>query len=119
MEDFIRMCGFDSVDELNAYIASYMPDIRPLVVPFYDVKNKVEIEIPIEFSLLLTGSNGMASETLLKKLYCKHYVRFFERYAISEIYWNEYTPPTIPFSFFSETEIGKTLSLYQKKQVIR
>lgn len=40
MEDFIRMCGFDSVDELNAYIASYMPDIRPLVVPFYDVKTK-------------------------------------------------------------------------------
>lgn len=115
MEDFIRMCGFDSVDELNAYIASYMPDIRPLVVPFYDVKNKVEIEIPIEFSLLLTGSNGMASGNTPKEAILQALCEIFECYAISEIYWNEYTPPTIPFSFFSETEIGKTLSLYQKE----
>ena len=43
-------------------------------------------------------------------------VEWQQRYPdYGEIYWNEYTPPTIPFSFFSETEIGKTLSLYQKE----
>lgn len=115
MEDFARMCGFSSVNELNANIALYAPETRPLVIPFYDVKNKTEIEIPIEFSLLLTGSNGMASGNSPKEAILQALCEIFERYVISEIYWNEYTPPTIPFSFFAETEIGKTLSLYQKE----
>lgn len=115
MEEIIRMCGFNSVNELNANIAQNASKTKPLVIPFYDVKNKTVIEIPIEFSLLLTGSNGMASGNTPKEAILQALCEIFERYVISEIYWNEYTPPTIPLSFFAETEIGKILSLYQKE----
>lgn len=100
MEEIIRMCGFNSVNELNANIAQNASKTKPLVIPFYDVKNKTVIEIPIEFSLLLTGSNGMASGNTPKEAILQALCEIFERYVISEIYWNEYTPPTIPLSFF-------------------
>lgn len=67
----------------------------------------MEIEIPIEFSLLLTGSNGMASGNTPKEAILQALCEIFERYAISEIYWNEYTPPTIPFSFSQKQKLVK------------
>ena len=57
----------------------------------------------------------MASGNTPKEAILQALCEIFERYVISEIYWNEYTPPTIPLSFFAETEIGKILSLYQKE----
>lgn len=115
MEEFADMCGFNSLEELNKNIALHASDTKPLVIPFYDVKRQRVVELPIEFVLLLTGSNGMASGNTPKEAILQAICEIFERYAISEIYWKELTPPTIPFSYFSNTEIGKVLTSYQKE----
>lgn len=114
-QDFIAMCGFGSTDELKQNIKEHAEDIEPLVIPFYDLNNEKVVELPIEFLLLLTGSNGMASGNSPKEAMLQAICEIFERYVISEIYWNELTPPTIPFSAFEGTEIGRTLERYQKE----
>lgn len=115
LKDFACMCGFESIEKLKSEINKYVEEIRPIAIPFYDVTNKKVIELPIEFMLLLTGSNGMASGNSPKEAMLQAICEIFERYVVSEIYWNELTPPTIPLSEFEGTEIGNLLVRYQKE----
>lgn len=85
------------------------------LVPFYDVKNQIEIQLPIEFLLLMTGSNGMASGNSYKEAILQAICEIFERYAISEIYWKNLTPPTIPLEEFHGSEIYNKITKYKKK----
>lgn len=112
LDDFRKMCGFNSIDDLKDNITKYASNTKPLVIPFYDVNNQKEIELPIEFLLLLTGSNGMASGNTPKEAILQALCEIFERYVISEIYWKELTPPTIPLSAFEGTTIYQTITQY-------
>lgn len=109
-KDLVKMCGYKS--EINSLTNNASNDV--IFVPFMDVFHKKVLNLPIGLLLLLTGSNGMASGNSPKEAMLQAICEIFERYVISEIYWNELTPPTIPFSIFENTEIGKSLLKYKE-----
>lgn len=74
-------------------------------VPFYSVFGKKEVFLPIEYLLTMTTSNGMASGNSPQEAILQAICEIFERYVISEIYWKQLTPPTIPLEEFEGTYI--------------
>lgn len=108
--DLVKMCGSESV--VNSFIKN--KNYETIFIPFADVTMKRILNLPINLLLLLTGSNGMASGNSPKEAMLQAICEIFERYVISEIYWNELTPPTIPLSSFKDSEIGVTLIRYKE-----
>lgn len=111
LEELSVMSGMQSANEFKNALNSFKKEYASLCVPFYDVQNDSEKLFPIEILLLLTGSNGMASGNTPKEAILQSICEIFERYVISEIYWRELTPPTIPFSALPE---GKTKEVLKK-----
>lgn len=110
--DLEKMCGFGNVSEVKDLINK--SNYETLFIPFFDVNKRKLINLPINILLLLTGSNGMASGNSPKEAMLQAICEIFERYVISEIYWKELTPPSIPLSIFKHSEIGKILIKYRE-----
>lgn len=69
-------------------------------VPFFSAEPNEEIFLPIELILISCGSNGMASGNTQNEALIQGFCEIFERYAGSQIYNKNLTPPTIPVSEF-------------------
>lgn len=69
-------------------------------VPFYSAEKKGEILLPLELILISCGSNGMASGNTKEEALIQGFCEIFERYAGTQIYNNNITPPTIPITEF-------------------
>jgi len=73
-----------------------------ICVPFYSTEVKGEIMLPIELILISCGSNGMASGNTKEEALIQGFCELFERYAGTQIYRRNLTPPTIPISEFKD-----------------
>ena len=111
--DFGKMCGINDKVSLENFISKLYQKVK--VVPFWNINKRRIIYLPIDILLLLTGSNGMASGNSPKEAMLQALCEIFERYAISEIYWKNLTPPSIPLSLFEYSSIGRILLQYQKE----
>lgn len=113
LDDLGKMCGINNNISLKNFISQLYQKTK--TIPFWDVNNKRIVNLPIDILLLLTGSNGMASGNSPKEAMLQAICEIFERYAISEIYWKNLTPPSIPLSLFEHSSIGRILLQYQKE----
>jgi YcaO-like protein with predicted kinase domain len=71
----------------------------PIAVPFYDCKNKSIIYFPLNLTLTLSGSNGMAAGNSCAEGIFQGLCELIERNAAATVYYNQLTPPTIPEIF--------------------
>lgn len=78
-------------------------------VPFYSDEDKGEIMLPIELIHISCGSSGMASGNTKEEALIQGFCEIFERYAGSQIYYKNLTPPTIPMSAFSDYPVYRIL----------
>lgn len=112
-EDLKKLCGAtetENFEEILASCAERKTEVN--CVPFYSVLHNKEIFLPIQYLLLTTGSNGMASGNSYKEAILQAICEIFERYAIAQIYWKKITPPTIELTTFREYPIYDKLYRY-------
>lgn len=92
-------------DEIKERLLSIMGSENLLCVPFYDVNNKREVKLPIDFILQCTSSTGMCAGNTPEEALVQGFCEILERYAIKEIYYSKITPPTIPTEYFKDDPI--------------
>lgn len=71
-------------------------------VPFYDFRNRDITYLPINLTLTLSGSNGMAAGNTPSEGIFQALCELIERYSATTIYYNRLTPPTIPREFLQK-----------------
>lgn len=64
-------------------------------VPFYSTMHNTIIHLPYNLLMSLTGSNGMAAGNTPEEGVFQALCEVIERYAVSQVYYNQLTPPTI------------------------
>lgn len=74
-----------------------------LTIPFYSVFDREVKQLPIDLILKVSGTNGMCAGNTPQEALLQGFGEIFERYVLSEIYFKQLTPPTIPFSEFENT----------------
>lgn len=84
-------------------------------VPFYSEEDKGEVMLPIELILISCGSNGMASGNTKEEALIQGFCEIFERYAGSQIYNQNLTPPTIPISAFKDYPVYSIIEKLQEE----
>lgn len=85
-----------------------------ICIPFYSEKDRKEVFLPIELIQISCGSNGMASGNTKEEALIQGFCEIFERYAMSQIYYNNITPPTIPLEEFKEYPIYDVVKRLQE-----
>lgn len=95
--------------EAVGFFRDYLMFKDCVCVPFYSDENKGEIMLPIELVHISCGSNGMASGNTKEEALIQGFCEIFERYAGSQIYNKNLTPPTIPISAFSDYPVYSIL----------
>lgn len=93
-------------DIATAYIES--GNYREAVV-FDEVNGQGKITVPSGLFNKMTGSNGMAAGNTYKEAIIQGLSEIFERYAISRMFLEEITPPTVCEDIFNETEVIRRL----------
>lgn len=93
-------------DIATAYIDS--GNYREAVV-FDEVNGQGKITVPSGLFNKMTGSNGMAAGNTYKEAIIQGLSEIFERYAISKMFLEEITPPTVCEDIFNETDVIKRL----------
>lgn len=71
-------------------------------VPFYDVKNNREIHLPYNLTVILSGSNGMASGNSGSEAIFQALCELIERLAARTVFFDQLTPPSIPDSYLQK-----------------
>jgi ribosomal protein S12 methylthiotransferase accessory factor len=92
-------------DEIKERLLTIMGSDKLLCVPFYDVNNKREVKLPIDFTLQCTSSTGMCAGNTPEEALVQGFCEILERYAVKEIYYSKLTPPTIPTEYFKNDAI--------------
>lgn len=84
----------------NRLIENGFPGV--LSVPFYDYNNGKIVYLPLNITLMITGSNGMAAGNTVAEGTFQGICELLERYAASIIYYNELTPPSISMDYLKK-----------------
>ena len=114
-EDLKRFCDCSADTDIRSILSKVSDKQTLTAIPFYSVADKKEVFLPIEFLLLMTGSNGMASGNSPKEAMLQAICEILERYVINEIYWKQLTPPTIPLDYFKGSAVyNRILALKSK-----
>ncbi len=74
-------------------------------IPFHAVGNDEERYLPIELILSACGSTGMCGGNTKEEALIQGFCEIFERYVGKRIYFENITPPDIPFDYFKDTNI--------------
>lgn len=111
-DELVKLTLATNKEEFRSIIESTTQDGYMTAIPFYSVTDKKTVEMPIEFLLSVTGSNGMAAGNSPKEAILQAICEIFERYVINEIYWKRLMPPTIPLETFKGTKIYDTIVKY-------
>ncbi|NDV83399.1 YcaO-like family protein [Bacteroides sp. 51] len=107
--ELMKLCNIQTLDAFRSFI-SVISQAPISLVPFYSFFDKSEVFLPIDLIWGMTGSNGMASGNTPQEAILQAVCEIFERYVVSEIYWNQLTPPAISIEKFAGT------SIYNKMQ---
>lgn len=101
-EEFLNdVFSNSSKDDRKMQIAKYFDRISEngedgvVSVPFYSTMYNTIIHLPYNLLLSLTGSNGMAAGNTPEEGVFQALCEVIERYAVSQVYYNQLTPPTI------------------------
>lgn len=68
-------------------------------IPFYDVKNKDSVYLPVNIINSLAFSTGMSAGNTLEEAISQAICEIFERYVYTEIITKNLTPPIIPLDY--------------------
>lgn len=71
-------------------------------IPFYDTKNNKLTYLPYNLLLMAVGSNGMAAGNTVSEAIFQAICELMERWAASEIFYKQLTPPTVPDEYLKE-----------------
>lgn len=104
-EELKKLCKSSSDEDITDVLSKVSDRKTLTAIPFYSVTDKKEVFLPIEYLLMMTGSNGMASGNTPKEAMLQAICEVFERYVMSEIYWKQLTPPTIPLDYFKGSAV--------------
>lgn len=91
-----------SIEKQNDEIDMYFERLKEngqdgiVSVPFYSFLEKKIIYLPYNLLLTLTGSNGMAAGNTPSEGIFQALCELIERYAVSIIYYQRLTPPSVP-----------------------
>ena len=105
------------IDLINCYFPNYKIDrvknringnIHCLTVPFVDVFNKEQIQLPIEI-VRANSSTGMCSGNTPSEAIVQGINEIFERYVLQRMYVDKITPPSFPKEYFKGSEIYRRL----------
>ena len=69
-----------------------------VAVPFYDTGRRDVVYLPLNLLLQTTGSNGMAAGNTLPEAIYQGCCELLERWAAAEVFYERWTPPTVPRS---------------------
>lgn len=64
--------------------------------PFFSVKKHCQVDLPVQFLQIFTGTNGMAAGNTYEEAIVQGLCEIFERYAVIRIIVDQLTPPRIP-----------------------
>lgn len=110
------------VDLVNRYFPNYKIDrikyelndkITCLTIPFIDVFDKEEIQIPIDI-VRANSSTGMCSGNTPSEAIIQGINEIFERYVLQRMYIDKITPPSFPKYYFNGSEIHRRLEKLKK-----
>jgi ribosomal protein S12 methylthiotransferase accessory factor len=110
-----KMLFTDDKEELFQILNKEMGFENLILIPFYSVSYNEEKKIPLDLMLMTTGSNGMSAGNTYEEAVLQGICEIFERYAASEIFNKELTPPTIPNDFFIDKPVYKTLKYLEEE----
>jgi len=119
--ELLLLYNYDSQNELKRFITDILNVEESLMIPAYDVFNEKETYIPIQLFSYAVGSNGMCAGNNEIEAILQGICEIFERYVITEIYYNNLTPPTISLEEFCDTtvfEIIKSLTDNNNYEII-
>ena len=100
--------GDVSRHQMESEIKTYFEGARSngfegiIAVPFFDIKNRREVFLPYNLTLMITGSNGMSAGNSVNEGVFQALCEILERVAASTIYNKKLTPPTIPDSYLKK-----------------
>lgn len=102
---------------LNNFVNTNRKNIKEkdkvLVIPFYSLKEKQIIQIPILVYEWLAGSNGMAAGNSIEEAIVQGLSEICERYAAKQIIQKRLSMPNIPCEeYLKYTKISEILKLY-------
>lgn len=113
-QELCELYNYNSLENFKNDLDVRYGDKSFLCVPFFDCQSKKEVFIPIELSLVATGSNGMASGNAPIEALLQGFCEIFERYSLTQIYTHNIVPPTIPHSYFRDSAVQKKLDYLTK-----
>ena len=99
----------DDEQEMISFLRDELNFKQVVSVPFYSLKERIEMHLPLEVIHITTGSNGMASGNTQYEALIQGFCEIFERYVGRELYFNNITPPNIPLDFFKDTRIYNSI----------
>lgn len=73
-----------------------------IAAPFFNINTKKIVYLPYNFVFSITGSNGMASGNTIAEATFQAMCEIYERYAASQVYNENLTPPTISKDYLSK-----------------
>lgn len=105
-------------EAIDKYIRSYDNEklyeitkgMQHCYIPYYSVKDKKEILLPIDIILNNISSNGMCSGNTPEEAIVQGLSEILERFIIRKIYFENITFPQIPKEYFQGTEILKRIN---------
>lgn len=100
--------GNQTEKERNRQIKAYFTRLKEngedgvVAIPFYNVASNTIVYLPYNLTLTITGSNGMAAGNTPAEGIFQALCELIERYAVSQVYYKQLTPPTIPREFLKD-----------------
>lgn len=116
--DILRDC-FHLIDErlsIKKFLNRSGLGSSHLMLPFYSVFDDKQRYLPYELLLYAIGSNGMASGNTDEEAISQAICEIFERYVMRRIYTDVRGLPTIPESYYSNTEIFRKICSIKKEK---
>lgn len=108
---YIQLFPFlKNLSEAISFFRNELNFQKVICIPYYSHSLKQEIFLAHDLILISCGSNGMASGNTKEEALIQGFCEVFERYAGFEIYWNNITPPSIPFEEFKGRPIYNSIS---------
>lgn len=101
--------------------AEFIKDIKLLdciIAPFYNANTGQVEELPLEWLIFNTGSNGMCAGNTKEEAIIQGINEIFERFVLQKLYTEVITPPTISNTKFQDTEILNRLKKLENEQNI-
>ncbi|MDR2064695.1 MAG: YcaO-like family protein [Prevotellaceae bacterium] len=114
-KELMKLYNIEDESYLHTFFIDKLQINESLMIPSYSVSENKEILIPVRLILYATGSNGMAAGNTEEEAILQSICEIFERYAASEIYYNQLTPPTVPLETFKGTNAYEKINYIKQK----